>query len=587
MKTIQRPFVLLALASVLLSHTSLLAQSLPPVRIEKGVRVLLDLETPLDSGSTREGDPIHLRLRHDIWVEDRLALPREARILGTAFRVKPAMVNGKSRSAEIQILLTKVLLSNGRTLAIDAEVVKLHPESVGAPSGGGLQVGLPGILLGGAFGGRVGMAVATAAVIGIGKASQPKPKGADVVLFGGAILETRLTGPLEIPDPSLAGPAAAAAPTPVSTSAPPSHDAGTVASAAAGMDPARAGILDPSSASTPGDAPKDAAPLPDAGPPPGAEIPATSTTATNSTAGTPATTNLGAGAFTIRVNVRLVQMDAVIQDRNGKPLTTVQQEDFRIFDDGVEQQIQVFSRDELPLAVALVIDRSGSVAPLMNRIQAAAYRALRHLKSTDRVSLFSFAADIALLEPLTHDLNRVAHRIGGIQGGGGTRIVDAVNEALDYLNQAAPDQRKAVILISDNLEGSSYATLDQTVQHALETEAVVYSIKINTNPAVPLMSVPVGIRLPGAGTQNRAPGRYDPVPTIAKETGGEVFDASASEVDGALATAVTRLKLRYTMGYYPSRSARGRYHGVEIRLADRFGRPGIDYTVLSRRGYYE
>jgi Ca-activated chloride channel family protein len=572
MKNTQR--LSLVAAFLTLASSLLLGQSTAPLRIEKGVKLILDLETPLDSGTTREQTEVFFRVRQDIAVDGRIALPRDTRIKGTAIRVSPAIVNGKPKHAEIQIRLEEVILANGKNLRFAANVIKLEPEANRPPSQNmPMAVGLP-MMMGSLLGARLGLAGGPIGVglgIGIANAVRGKSKGIEVVLLSGAVVETRLAEPLEIPDPALLGPAPPAAPAPpVDTIAPVSQpDTGNTGG------PAAVSLDAPAPPAQPGATATDVFSVAsnntaaaDAGPPPPAAI---------STA--------ASGAYTIRVNVKLVQVDAVIHDRAGKPMTIVQKEDFRIFEDGVEQQVQAFSRDELPLAVALVVDRSGSVAPFMNRIQTAAFRALQQLKASDRACLFSFSGDVTLLEPLTSNLQRVANRIGTIQAGGGTRIVDAVDEALHYLDRQAPDQRKAIILISDNVEGPSYTGLDQVVQHALEAETVVYSVRINAySPASALNLPTAGLRLPGPQNRSNA---HDPITTIARETGGEIFDATGSDPDLALATAVTRLKLRYTVGYYPVRSASGRYHAIDVRLADRFGRPGLDYTVLSRRGYYE
>jgi Ca-activated chloride channel family protein len=187
------------------------------------------------------------------------------------------------------------------------------------------------------------------------------------------------------------------------------------------------------------------------------------------------------------VDVKLVPVDVVVRDRSGKPLATLQEADFRIFEDGVEQSLQSFSNDQAPLAVALVIDRSESVAPRMRRIQSAAYQALQHLKRDDTVCLFSFAGDVQRIEDLTASRQRIANRIGTIKAGGGTRIVEAVDEALRYLQGAAQDRRRAVILISDNTEGNSFTRVDRA----------------------PIPSFD-----------------HDPVSILTRDTGGEVFSAN-------------------------------------------------------------
>ena len=140
------------------------------------------------------------------------------------------------------------------------------------------------------------------------------------------------------------------------------------------------------------------------------------------------------GGYKLKVDVRMVMVDAIVRDRGGRPLETLKQQDFRIFEDGTEQEIQSFSRDELPLAVALVIDRSGSVSPHMNAIRQAAYKALSQLKRGDQVALFTFAGDVQRLEDLTTDRQRIADRISEIRAGGGTNIVDGLFDAVNYLS---------------------------------------------------------------------------------------------------------------------------------------------------------
>jgi hypothetical protein len=171
--------------------------------------------------------------------------------------------------------------------------------------------------------------------------------------------------------------------------------------------------------------------------------------------------------------------------------------------------------------------------------------------------------------------------------------VDAVTEAIRYLSVTAPDSRRAVILISDNLEGRSTVPVDYAVELALETEAVVYSVKVSRAgasifglPGIPGIPGLPGRRIPGIG------GGQDPVPRITKESGGEIFDADGSSITSALSTAVDRLKLRYTLSYASensgaARSSKGGYHRIEVKLVSRFGKPDLDYSVHARSGYYD
>jgi hypothetical protein len=115
-----------------------------------------------------------------------------------------------------------------------------------------------------------------------------------------------------------------------------------------------------------------------------------------------------------RLNVNLAQVDALARDRNGRPISNLTVSDFRLFEDGVERPIQTFSQDQLPLAIALVIDRRASVASSLPEIQKSAHKALAQLKEADMACLFAFDTGVEMLEALTHDRQGVAKRIGSI-----------------------------------------------------------------------------------------------------------------------------------------------------------------------------
>jgi Ca-activated chloride channel homolog len=283
------------------------------------------------------------------------------------------------------------------------------------------------------------------------------------------------------------------------------------------------------------------------------------------------------GGYKLKVDVRLVMVDAMVRDRGGRPLENLKQQDFRIFEDGIEQEIQSFSRDELPVALALVVDRSGSVAPYMSEIRQAAYKALSQLKRGDQVALFTFAGEVQRLEDLTTDRQRIADRIAEIRAGGGTNIIDGLFDAVNYLSLVAPDRRRAVILISDNQATTRpRMSQDQLIRFAMESETVIYSVKTPGEAAPVTMRVPLWL------------GGFGSVSKVTEETGGEIIDVSTTgSLDVAMGAVISRLKLRYTLGYQSTNSASdSTFRRIDVRLSDRFGRPNSDYSVNARRGYY-
>lgn len=280
------------------------------------------------------------------------------------------------------------------------------------------------------------------------------------------------------------------------------------------------------------------------------------------------------------MDVDLIQVQAVVRSRKGEFLQELQRADFTVLEDGVEQTLRQFSHDTAPLAVALVVDSSDSIEPYLGELQTAARTTLQLLSSGDQVALFTFSDSLTRLEGLTDNYSRIAEHIPTIQPKGLTNIYDALFDASYYLNQQAPNRRHAIILISDNRatalgrngEGSA-------IRMVLQTETVVYSLKLPSPPPPPrpkIYELPVWV------------GSYDLVNRISFESGGEVIDVKRKgSLSPALAEILTRLKRRYALGYVSNHAGHeGSFRRITIQLAPKFGRPGRDYAVHARRGYY-
>ena len=144
--------------------------------------------------------------------------------------------------------------------------------------------------------------------------------------------------------------------------------------------------------------------------------------------------------FTLKVDVNMVVVEATVRNEKGRIADDLQRENFRVFEDGVEQKIVYFSRDELPLAVALVVDGSGSISPVLGELHRAAYDTLSQLKPEDQVALYAFAVHPQGLVDLTTDRRSIAESIEGIGSAGGTNIADALYASIEYLGQEARER---------------------------------------------------------------------------------------------------------------------------------------------------
>lgn len=582
-----------------------------PASIPSGQKFIMQLETPLHTRTTREGERIEFTTAAEVVVDNQVLIPNKCRIRGTVTKSKRAgLLFGR---AEMRLRFDEVKLPDGTALPFKASITRMgfdpvdpktgqDPELKGEAGAGGdiksvasgsAQGAIIGVLTGGTKGAMYG-AAAGAAVAAAGMLFR---RGPDLDLPRSTMFEAQFDQPLEIPEASVRAqntPRAAQTESARAEAARPEEN---------GM-PGRPVLKDPRSDQPPEDTaasiPPETSPEEPEMPsrpvlrdprrerPPeetAASIPPESPAETSADAGSSASTPAdpvpgggpSGGGLTLSVKVRMVQVDAVVRDKAGRMMDRLAVEDFRVYEDGVLQEVQSFSRDELPLAVALVVDRSGSVAPYISELRRVATRALDQLKPQDEVCLFSFADNVSRLEDLTTDRAAIADAIDRIRAGGGTDITDALHEAVNYLAGSAPGKRHAVILVSDNQQTvAPSASEAEVIKTAMETETVVYSLKTSGDP------LQLGAQLPslifGGDTVNK----------ITRETGGEIINVGrVSSVSSALASVISRLRMRYSFGYYPTGTGQGgMFHSITVRLTDSHGKAGSDYFIHAKRGYY-
>jgi len=279
----------------------------------------------------------------------------------------------------------------------------------------------------------------------------------------------------------------------------------------------------------------------------------------------------------IHVDVNLVMLDATVKTKSGKILDGLKKEDFELREDGVPQKIDIFSRDELPLNVALVLDLSDSIGPFLGPLREAANTALSSLKPEDEVALFTFSTEAELRVPFTKDKSQVAEQINGFKIGGATNINDGIFLAAQYLLRTPPKGRRVIILISDDVgtDAGGQGTHD-IVTEAIASDAVLYNLKIpGYNPPGTLLAAAM------------VPGLVN-IRKVIEQTGGEIFDVQdVAHLDEVFRALINRIKTRYTVGYYTNANgASGKPHKLDVRLASSFVKKGRDYVILAKSGYY-
>src|SRR6266705_3509264 len=181
----------------------------------------------------------------------------------------------------------------------------------------------------------------------------------------------------------------------------------------------------------------------------------------------------------IRVNTTLVSLPVSVMDRDGKYVPNLRKEDFRVWENGEEQQVAYFASVEKPFTVALILDTSGSTQEKLQEIQDAAMSFVEQLRPDDRVMVVSFDDKIHITRP-TNDRYVVRGAIDQVRPGSGTRLYDAVDQVItQYLSSI--EGRKAIVLFTDGVDTTSkHASYESTVREAEELDALIYPVEFDT-----------------------------------------------------------------------------------------------------------
>lgn len=274
----------------------------------------------------------------------------------------------------------------------------------------------------------------------------------------------------------------------------------------------------------------------------------------------------------IRINSNLVLVPVSVCDPNNRPVTGLEKEHFKIFDDKVEQTVTHFAMDDEPLAVGLVFDISGSMGPKMRRSRLAAAEFFRKSNPEDEFFLVEFSDQPKLMAPLTRDPQEIQNQLTFAGSKGRTALLDAILLALNEMKKSTM-QRKALLIISDGGDNSSRYTETEVRNRVRESDVLIYAIGI-FEPYGSRGRSPEELSGPGLLTE------------LAEQTGGRHFPVEdLAELPDIAAKIGVELRNRYVLGYSPTTQQRdGRYHRVRVQLVPPHGLPPL--RAYWRTGYY-
>lgn len=283
---------------------------------------------------------------------------------------------------------------------------------------------------------------------------------------------------------------------------------------------------------------------------------------------------------TFRTGVSLVHVDAEVLSQDGRILTGLHKEDFRVFDERKEQPILQFAAEEQPLDLILLFDISGSMRGVVQEVADAARQGLHQLQAGDRVCVMVFNSRSREVAPFTEDLDAVDRTIQddvlGLDFGGGTLIQSAVSDAaMRFRREPHTERRRAVLIITDNM-GTRTRREESVVDEFWESDAILSGLIVR-NPAFQAMRT-VGIIL---APQNLA--MQAGMKGIAEKTGGDSL--TANEPGAAFQEAMRRIRTRYSLYYALPEAKPGATRAIRVDLAPDAAKRFPKARVRARTGY--
>jgi Ca-activated chloride channel family protein len=274
----------------------------------------------------------------------------------------------------------------------------------------------------------------------------------------------------------------------------------------------------------------------------------------------------------LQVDVPLVLIPAHVSTSLGAPVTSLTQENFRLFEDGVEQKITHFASEDAPVSVGLLFDASGSMRDKMRKSLEAAAELFKSANIEDQFFLVEFNERPKLIVPFTRRSDEVYQRLLRARPVGRTSLFDAIHLALLQMKNAS-NPRKAIVILSDGGDNHSRYTESEIKGALQEGDVQVYAMGIF--PSEGLAKRP---------REERGGPRL--LAELTEETGGLHFPVeNLNDLPAVCARIGAALRNQYLLGYSPANPARdGKYHRVKVVLQAPENSPRL--TIYHRQGYY-
>jgi Ca-activated chloride channel family protein len=274
----------------------------------------------------------------------------------------------------------------------------------------------------------------------------------------------------------------------------------------------------------------------------------------------------------LSVETTLVVVPVSVTDHANRFVVGLEKQNFKVYEDGVEQKIAQFSGEDVPLSIGILVDVSASIGSKMSTSREAVAEFLKTMNAQDEAFLIEFNDHADLDVPFSHSSQRIVDKLSDAKPDGTTALLDAVNLGVETMKDAH-NPRKALLLISDGGENSSHYDANQVKEMIRKADVQVYGMGVLD----PLARLGIGVG-PVSGPVFLA--------NLCEQTGGRLFPANSYKVLPEIARRIgIELRNQYVLAYSPVNHERnGEYRKLDVKVSPP---PGLaDIKARWRLGYY-
>jgi Ca-activated chloride channel family protein len=280
--------------------------------------------------------------------------------------------------------------------------------------------------------------------------------------------------------------------------------------------------------------------------------------------------NAGKQGSKLTFNVDLVVLHTTVLDDRQRFADGLKTENFRVFEDKVEQKLSVFKREDVPVSMGLVIDNSGSMRDKRPRVNEAAITLVQASNPSDEAFVVNFNDDfyLDLDKDFTNSVPELKEALERIDSRGSTALYDAIIGSLDHLKKASKDKR-VLLIVTDGEDNTSHNSLEKTIREIQRTDTVIYAIGLLSQE-----------RKKEAKRAKKA------LEQIAAASGGvSYFPEDVEDVHHICEQVAHDIRNQYILAYYPTNTRRdGTFRAVTVDVIPPRGRGKL--VARTRNGYY-